>query len=461
MKKKYRIESDTLGNKKVLSSKLWGAQTQRSLENFKIGNEIMPKEAIIAFGYQKKSSAIANIKLGKLNLKIGKAIIKACDQIINLKLINEFPLSVWQTGSGTQTNMNVNEVISNYAIKLLKGKIGSKSPVHPNDHVNLSQSSNDTFPTVINISSNELINQKLIPSLNKLIFELKNKSKKYNKIIKIGRTHTQDATPITLGQVFSGFLEQINNNKKRIVLAQSELKYLAQGGTAVGTGINSPKNFDKIFCKTLSVLTKTKYLPAANKFESIACHDSIINISGSFNTLAASLLKITNDIRFLASGPRAGLGELILPENEPGSSIMPGKVNPTQIEALSMVCLQIIGNHSTITLAGSQGHFELNAFKPVILFNTLQSINLLSDSINSFVKNCLRGIKPNKINIEKHLNNSLMLVTSLNKYIGYDNAAKIAKLAFKENLTLKEAALKLNLIDSEMFDKIVQPEKML
>ena len=461
MKKKFRIESDSIGKKKIDISKLWGAQTQRSLENFKIGNDIMPKEIIIAFGYQKKAATISNMKLGKINSNIGNAIIDACNNIINLKLINEFPLSIWQTGSGTQTNMNVNEVISNYAIKKLRGEIGSKIPVHPNDHVNLSQSSNDTFPTVMHIACNELINNKLKKSLDNLATELKNKSKKFQNIIKIGRTHTQDATPITLGQEFSGYLSQIKNNQKRLLNAQKEMQYLAQGGTAVGTGLNSPKNFDKVFCYNLSKLTKNKYLPAINKFESIAAHDSMVYLSGCLNTLAVSLMKISNDIRFLSSGPRSGLGELNLPENEPGSSIMPGKINPTQIEALSMVCTQVMGNHLTITIAGSQGHFELNAFKPVMIFNNLQSINLLSDSIDSLIKNCLKGLTPNKKRIKEHLDNSLMLITALNEYIGYDNAAKIAKKAFTENLTLRESAIKLKLIEPIMFDRLVNPKKMI
>jgi fumarate hydratase class II len=458
--KKFRIESDSLGNKNIDISKLWGAQTQRSLENFKIGNERMPIEAIIAFGYQKKAAALTNVKLGKLSKKIGNAIIMACDEIINLKLNDEFPLSVWQTGSGTQTNMNINEVISNYAIKKLSGKLGSKIPVHPNDHVNLSQSSNDTFPTIMHIACNNLIKKKLFPSLDNLINSLKFKSREFKDIIKIGRTHTQDATPITLGQEFSGYLHQIKNSLKRIKIAQKELLLLAQGGTAVGTGINAPKNFDKIFCQNLSKLTKCKYLPSSNKFEGIASHDTMVNLSGSLNTLAVSLFKISNDIRFLGSGPRSGLGELILPENEPGSSIMPGKINPTHIEALSMVCTQIMGNHTTITVAGSQGHFELNAFKPVILFNNIQSINLLSDSIQSFVTNCLKNIRPNQKKIKEHLDNSLMLVTALNQYIGYDNASKIAKKAFKENLTLKESAKRLGLVKESEFDKIVVPKKM-
>jgi len=456
-----RIEYDTMGPKKIDEKRLWGPQTQRSIENFNIGNEKIPTEAIVALGIQKKAAALTNLKLGLMDKKIANAITKACDKIINKNLINEFPLSVWQTGSGTQTNMNANEVISNYAIKFLKGKIGSKKPVHPNDHVNMSQSSNDTFPTVMHIACKELIEKKLLLCLENIIKEFKTKVKKFNRIIKIGRTHTQDATPITLGQEFSGYLEQIINNKKRILLANKELSFLAQGGTAVGTGINSPKNFDKIFCKFVSKITKNKYFPSNNKFESIASHDSMVNISAALNSLAVSLFKISNDIRFLASGPRAGLGELKLPENEPGSSIMPGKVNPTQIEALSMVCIKVMGNHTGVSLAGSQGHFELNTFKPFILYNIIQSINLLADSINSFNINCLKGIKVNKRQIEKNINNSLMLVTSLNAHIGYDNSAKIAKKAYKENISLKEAAEKLGLVSNKKFDEIVKLKKMI
>ncbi len=461
MKNKKRTEFDTLGSKKIDNKNFWGAQTQRSLENFKIGCEKIPIEIIKALGLQKKAACKTNMQFNLIDKRIGSAIIKACDKIINQELKDQFPLSVWQTGSGTQTNMNVNEVISNIAIKSLKGKIGSKKPVHPNDHVNLSQSSNDTFPTVMHIAINELTDEKLIPSLNDLIKELKLKSTAFNKIIKIGRTHTQDATPLTLGQEFSGYLTQIVNSKKRITDSKKDLSFLAQGGTAVGTGINAPKNFDKIFCRCLSKMTRNRYKPAFNKFEAIATHDALVSFSSSLNSLAVSTLKIINDIRFLASGPRSGLGELQLPENEPGSSIMPGKVNPTQIEALSMVCIQVMGNHLSVSLAGSQGHFELNTYKPIIAYNIIQSINLLSDSIKSFCENCLKNIKPNRNNINKHLKNSLMLVTALNNHIGYENASKIAKKAYKENITLKEAAKKLKLVKENEFDKLVDPKKMI
>ena len=460
MNNKKRIEFDSIGSKKIDKNQLWGAQTQRSLENFKIGSEKIPVELIIALGKQKKAAAEANMELGVLSRKLGSLIINACNDIINLKLINEFPLVVWQTGSGTQTNMNANEVISNYVIKKLRGKIGSKHPIHPNDHVNLSQSSNDTFPTIMHVAINELSIKELIPNLKNLIKEFQNKTKLFQRIIKIGRTHTQDATPITLGDEFSAFFTQLQACLKRIEISQRELKYLAQGGTAVGSGINAPKKFDKIFCKYLNKLTKDNYQPSQNKFEALSSHDSLVNFSNSLKTLSISLLKIINDIRFLASGPRSGLGELILPANEPGSSIMPGKVNPTQIEALSMVCVQVIGNSTAVDFAGSNGHFQLNTYKPVIAFNIIQSVNLLSDGIKSFNNNCLKGLKANKEIIDNHLNNSLMLVTALNKSIGYDNAAKIAKKAYIENLTLKKAALKLKLISEKDFDKMVDPKKM-
>ena len=458
---KKRVEFDTLGSKQIDKNRLWGAQTQRSLENFKIGSEKIPNELIVALGQQKKAAAQANVEFGILDKKIGSKIINACDEIISLKLITEFPLVVWQTGSGTQTNMNANEVISNYIIKKLKGKIGSKKPIHPNDHVNLSQSSNDTFPTIMHIAINELSIEKLIPNIKNLIKEFQSKQKKFQKIIKIGRTHTQDATPITLGDEFSAFTTQLQSCLKRIEIAREELKYLAQGGTAVGSGINAPKNFDKVFCKYLNILTKGNYKPAVNKFEALSSHDPLVNFSNSLKTLSISLLKIINDIRFLASGPRSGLGELILPANEPGSSIMPGKVNPTQIEALSMVCAQVIGNNTTVDVAAANGHFQLNAYKPVIAYNIIQSIKLLGDGINSFNINCLKGLKANKKIINNHLNNSLMLVTALNKTVGYDNAAKIAKKAFEENITLKKAALELKLISEKNFDRIVNPKKMI
>mgnify|MGYP001216545025 FL=1 len=461
MKKKYRLEEDSLGTIKVENIRFWGAQTQRSLKNFKIGSEKMPSEIIKALGYQKKAAAMTNMELGILDNKLAKAIIKACNEVINMKLFKHFPLSVWQTGSGTQTNMNANEVISNRAIQILRGKLGSKYPIHPNDHVNLSQSSNDVFPTVMHIASIFKIKSELIPSIEELIKEFLNKEKKFNKIIKIGRTHTQDAVPITLGQEFSGYKEQIKNNKFRIINALNELYFIAQGGTAVGTGINAPKNFDIRFCNNLSKITKLKFKPSQNKFESIAAHDALVNLSSTLNNLAVSLLKIGNDLRMLASGPRSGLAEIMLPENEPGSSIMPGKVNPTQIEALTMVCTQIIGNHTTISIAGSQGHFELNAFKPVIIYNLLQSINLLNDSILSFSAKCLKNIKVNKKIIDENLNNSLMLVTALSPKVGYDNAAKIAKKAYNEGLTLKEAAIKLKLINLKEFNKLINPKKMI
>ena len=461
MANKKRIEFDSLGSKKIDQNKLWGAQTQRSLENFKIGSEKIPNELIVALGQQKKAAAQANVELRILSNKIGSKIINACNEIINLKLIDEFPLVVWQTGSGTQTNMNANEVISNYIIKKLKGKIGSKKLVHPNDHVNLSQSSNDTFPTIMHIAINELSIKKLIPNIKNLIKEFQSKQKKFQKIIKIGRTHTQDATPITLGDEFSAFTTQLQSCLKRIEIAREELKYLAQGGTAVGSGINAPKNFDKVFCKYLNILTKGNYKPAVNKFEALSSHDPLVNFSNTLKTLSISLLKIINDIRFLASGPRSGLGELMLPVNEPGSSIMPGKVNPTQIEALSMVCAQVIGNNTTVDVAAANGHFQLNAYKPVIAYNIIQSIKLLGDGINSFNINCLKGLKANKKIINNHLNNSLMLVTALNKTVGYDNAAKIAKKAFEENITLKKAALELKLISEKNFDRIVNPKKMI
>ncbi len=458
---KHRIENDSFGNVKVPIDKLWGAQTQRSLSNFKIGYEIMPREIIRALGITKICAAKANMKLNILNKKIGNAIIKAAKEVASNKLDDHFPLVIWQTGSGTQSNMNANEVISNRAIQILGGKIGSKNPIHPNDHCNLSQSSNDTFPTAIHIGTVELIINLLLPSLKLLQSELRQKSKKWKDIIKIGRTHLQDATPLSLGQEFSGYYSQLKKSIYRIELALKEILFLAQGGTAVGTGINSRKNFDKKIVYEIKKFTKIPFKPAENKFAELAAHDAIVNFSGALNTCAVALMKISNDIRFLGSGPRAGYGELILPENEPGSSIMPGKVNPTQCEAVTMVCAQVIGNHSGVTMAGSHGHFELNVFKPMIAHNILQSIDLIADSTKNFAQFCVKGIKANKRKIQDHLDNSLMLVTALAPHIGYDNAAKIAKKALKNGTTLKVEALKTGLIDEKNYHRIINPKKMI
>ena len=457
----FRDENDSFGSIKVFNKMLWGAQTQRSLKNFKIGNETMPDILVRALGIIKFCSAKTNLELGIIDKKIGKAIMQASKEVAEGKLNEHFPLVIWQTGSGTQTNMNANEVISNRAIQILGGILGSKSPVHPNDHCNKSQSSNDTFPTAMHIACVETVTKSVIPSLKYLHKELSKKVKLWDKIIKIGRTHLQDATPLSLGQEFSGFQKQIEFGIKRVELALIRLKYLAQGGTAVGTGLNTKKSFSKLFASNVSKFTGINFKTAENKFEAIATHDAMVEMSGMINTVAVSLHKIANDIRLLGSGPRSGLGELNLPENEPGSSIMPGKVNPTQCEALTMVCAQIIGNHTTISFSGSQGHMELNAYKPVILYNLIQSMQLLSDSINSFTTNCLIGITPNKKNIKQLMEKSLMLVTALVPQIGYDNATKVAKLAHKEGLTLKEAAVRYNFISENSFDKIVKPEKMI
>ena len=457
----FRDENDSFGSIKVLDKMLWGAQTQRSLKNFKIGNETMPDILVRALGIIKFCSAKTNLELGIIDKKIGKAIMQASKEVAEGKLNEHFPLVIWQTGSGTQTNMNANEVISNRAIQILGGILGSKSPVHPNDHCNKSQSSNDTFPTAMHIACVETVTKSVIPSLKYLHKELSKKVKLWDKIIKIGRTHLQDATPLSLGQEFSGFQKQIEFGIKRVELALIRLKYLAQGGTAVGTGLNTKKSFSKLFASNVSKFTGINFKTAENKFEAIATHDAMVEMSGMINTVAVSLHKIANDIRLLGSGPRSGLGELNLPENEPGSSIMPGKVNPTQCEALTMVCAQIIGNHTTISFSGSQGHMELNAYKPVILYNLIQSMQLLSDSVNSFTTNCLIGITPNKKNIKQLMEKSLMLVTALVPQIGYDNATKVAKLAHKEGLTLKEAAVRYNFISENDFDKIVKPEKMI
>ena len=455
-----RDELDSFGKIKVPSDKYWGAQTQRSLKNFKIGKVNVPLELIHAIGIVKKSAAIVNEKFKDLDPKISKIIQKAADEVISGKLDEHFPLKVWQTGSGTQTNMNVNEVISNRAIEIMGGKLGSKKPVHPNDHVNMSQSTNDTFPTAMHISIAIQTTKKLIPALIKLEKALAKKVKQFKNIVKIGRTHLQDATPLTLGQEFSGYHTQVKHSLERIKISLKEIYFLAQGGTAVGTGINSRKGWDKKIALEIRKITKLPFQTAKNKFEALASHDPVVNFSGSLNTTAVALTKIANDIRFLGSGPRAGYSELELPENEPGSSIMPGKVNPTQCEAITMVCTKVIGNHTGITIAGTHGHFELNVFKPMIAYNVLQSIDLIADSVNCFVDYCVKGIKPNKKKIDELLNNSLMLVTALSPKIGYDNASKIAKTAHKNSTTLKEETLKTGLISELEYNKIVDPKKM-
>ncbi len=455
-----RNEFDSFGKIKVPDDKYWGAQTQRSIKNFKIGKVNVPLELIHAMGIVKKSAAIVNQKFKDLDPNISKAIQKACDEVISGKLDVHFPLKVWQTGSGTQTNMNVNEVISNRAIEILGGKLGSKKPVHPNDHVNMAQSTNDTFPTAMHIAIAVHTNKRLLPALIKLEKSLNKKVKQFKDIVKIGRTHLQDATPLTLGQEFSGYEAQVKNSIDRIKKALNEVYYLAQGGTAVGTGINSRKGWDKKIALEIKRITRLPFQTAKNKFEALASHDPIINFSASLSTTAVALTKIANDIRFLGSGPRAGYGELELPENEPGSSIMPGKVNPTQCEAITMVCTKVIGNHTGITIAGTHGHFELNVFKPLIAHNIIQSIDLISDSVNCFVDFCVKGIKANKIKINELLNNSLMLVTALSPVIGYDNASKIAKAAHKNGTTLKEETLKTGLINEEQYSKFVNPKKM-
>jgi len=455
-----RTEFDSFGKIKVPSDKYWGAQTQRSIKNFKIGKINVPIELIHAIGIVKKSAAIVNAKFKDLDPKLSKFIQKAADEVIMGKLDDHFPLKVWQTGSGTQTNMNVNEVIANRAIEMLGGKLGSKKPVHPNDHVNMAQSTNDTFPTAMHIAIAIQTNKKLIPSLIKLEKSLSKKVKQFKDIVKIGRTHLQDATPLTLGQEFSGYHMQVKNSLERVRVALKEIYYLAQGGTAVGTGINSRKGWDKKIALEVKKITKLPFQTAKNKFEALASHDPVVNFSASLNTTAVALTKIANDIRFLGSGPRAGYSELELPENEPGSSIMPGKVNPTQCEAITMVCTKVIGNHTGITIAGTHGHFELNVFKPMIAHNILQSIDLIADSVNCFVDFCVKGIKPNKKKITELLNNSLMLVTALSPKIGYDNASKIAKTAHKNGTTLKEETLKTGLVTEEEYDKIVDPKKM-
>ncbi len=458
---KTRKEYDSIGKINVPVDKYWGASTQRSKKYFDIGEFKVRPILIKSIAIIKKSAAIVHKKEKQIDKRISNAIIKASDEIIKGKLDEHFPLKVWQTGSGTQTNMNVNEVISNRAIQILKGKLGTKKPVHPNDHVNKSQSTNDVFPSAMHIAIAIDTRDKLLPSLNLLNKELKKKVIKFRNIIKVGRTHLQDATPLSLGQEFSGYQSQLEDTIIRIKNALHEIYHLAQGGTAVGTGINTKKNFDKKICKEISKITKINFKPAKNKFAALAAHDAIVNFSGTLNTAAVCLMKIANDIRFLGSGPRAGYGELILPTNEPGSSIMPGKVNPTQSEAVTMVCVKVIGNHNGITIAGSQGQFELNVFKPLIAHNIIQSIDLLADSSKNFANFCVKGIKADTIRIKNDLEKSLMLVTALAPKIGYDNASKVAKKALKNGTTLKEEALKSGLISEKDFKKIVDPKKMI
>ncbi len=455
-----RIETDSMGKIEVQADKYWGAQTQRSLQNFKIGDEKMPREVIRAFGILKKAAAQANCELGLLDATLNELIGKAADEVIAGKLVDHFPLVVWQTGSGTQSNMNVNEVISNRAIEMAGGEQGSKKPVHPNDHVNMSQSSNDTYPTAMHIAVVEQIEDYLIPRVKKLRNTLDGKAKAYADIIKIGRTHLQDATPVTLGQEMSGWVAQIDNALKSVLLTLPQLKELAVGGTAVGTGLNSHPRYADLAAEKISAESGRKFISAPNKFAALGGHDGFVATSGALSQLAAALMKMANDVRWLASGPRCGIGELTIPENEPGSSIMPGKVNPTQSEALTMVAVQVFGNNAAITFAASQGNFELNVFKPVLAYNMIQSVRLLADASDSFNDNCAYGIEPNLQVIERNLHGSLMLVTALNRKIGYDNAAKLAKHAHKTGSTLREAAIELKLLTGAEFDAEVRPERM-
>ena len=457
---KHRTEFDSIGKIKVPEDKYWGASTQRSNKFFNIGDFLVRPIVIHSIAIIKKAAAIVNSQNKQLDKKIAKYIVKSSEEVIKGKLDDHFPLKVWQTGSGTQTNMNVNEVIANRAIQMMGGKMGTKKPIHPNDHVNKSQSTNDVFPTAMHISIAIKTKEKLLPSLKLLEKELAKKAKEFKNIVKVGRTHLQDATPLTLGQEFSGYQSQLKKCIIRIENALKEIYYLAQGGTAVGTGLNTRKNFDKKIIKEISKITKLPFKPASNKFAALAAHDEIVNFSGTLNTTAVCLMKIANDIRFLGSGPRAGYGELILPSNEPGSSIMPGKVNPTQSEAVTMVCVKVIGNHNGITMAGSHGHFELNVFKPLIIHNILQSINIMSDSAKTFGLYCVRGIKADKKRIKYLLDNSLMLVTALTPKIGYDKATQIAKTAYKNGTTLKEEIIKSGLISGKEYDKIMSPIKM-
>ena len=456
-----RTETDTFGPIEVASDRYWGAQAQRSLGNFKIGWEKQPLSVVRALGIVKQAAARANMELGQLDPALGKAIVDAAQEVIDGKLNDHFPLVVWQTGSGTQSNMNANEVISNRAIEMLGGVMGSKKPVHPNDHVNMSQSSNDTYPTAMHIACAEQIVHHLLPALRHLHAALEKKVADFAHIIKIGRTHTQDATPLTLGQEFSGYAAQVASSIKRIELTLPGLCELAQGGTAVGTGLNAPIGFAEKVAHEIAEITGLPFVTAPNKFEALAAHDSMVFSHGAINAAAAALFKIANDIRLLGSGPRSGLGELALPENEPGSSIMPGKVNPTQCEALTQVCIQVFGNNAALTFAGSQGHFELNVYNPMMAYNFLQSVQLLGDAAVSFTDNCVVGIEAREDNIKAGLERSLMLVTALAPKIGYDNAAKIAKTAHKNGTTLKEEALASGLVSSEEYDAIVRPETMI
>jgi fumarate hydratase class II len=457
----YRIETDTMGEMQVPSDRYYGCQTARSLENFKIGDERMPRETIRALGILKKAAAQTNHAMGLLDDSLIDAIVQAADEVIEGKLDDHFPLVIWQTGSGTQTNMNSNEVISNRAIEIMGGELGSKKPVHPNDHVNMSQSSNDTFPTGMSIAAVEQIHHHLIPKLAQLRDTLAAKAEAFTDIIKIGRTHLMDATPLTLGQEFSGYAQQLTNGIERVESTLEKLGELALGGTAVGTGLNTKKGYDTQVAAKIAELTGLPFTTAPNKFESLAAHDAMVMTHGALKTIAGSLMKIANDIRFLASGPRCGLGEIIIPANEPGSSIMPGKVNPTQCEATTMVAAQVMGNDTTVNIAGATGHFELNVFKPVIMYNVLQSIRLLGDAAQSFNDNCAVGIEPNRERIDELLHKSLMLVTALNSTIGYDNAAKIAKTAYNNGTTLLEEALASGLLTEEEFKKVVDPSKMI
>ena len=458
---KFRKEKDSMGEIDVPEDKYYGAQTQRSLNNFKIGGEKFQRDLIRAYGIVKKAAASVNNSKGKLDSKLADPIKKAAEEVIDGKLDAHFPLVVWQTGSGTQSNMNFNEVIANRAIELLGGELGSKDPVHPNDHVNMGQSTNDTFPTAINIAAVEAAKNKLIPELKKLRDSLQEKSDQFDKIIKLGRTHLQDATPLSLGQEFSGYSSALSHGIKRIEKGLESCYELAMGGTAVGTGINSFEGFGELVALEISKITNLPFITAENKFEALGGQDCIVELSGSIKTVAASLFKIANDIRWLSSGPRSGIGEILIPANEPGSSIMPGKINPTQCEAMTMVCTQVIGNDNTISIAGSSGNFELNVYRPVIAYNIIQSITLMADACNSFRLNCVDGIEANEGRIHSNLYNSLMLVTALNSHIGYDKAAEVAKKAYKENISLRDAIIDLGYLSGEEFDQLVQPEKMI